>query len=51
MDLDFMFKINERKIFLESRPNFDFENEGVLNPTCVEKDGFIYMFYRAVTAK
>jgi predicted GH43/DUF377 family glycosyl hydrolase len=26
-----------------------FENEGVLNPTCIEKDGLTHMFYRAVS--
>jgi len=25
-----------------------FENEGVLNPTCIQKDGLTHMFYRAV---
>lgn len=43
-----MIDISESKIILESRPGFEFENEGVLNPTCVEKDGIINMFYRAV---
>ena len=26
-----------------------FENEGVLNPTCIQKDGLTHMFYRAVS--
>jgi len=35
-------------IVLESRPGIEFENEGVLNPACIEKDGLIHLFYRAV---
>jgi predicted GH43/DUF377 family glycosyl hydrolase len=43
-----MIKIDEGKVILESRPGIEFENEGVLNPACIEKDGLIHMFYRAV---
>lgn len=43
-----MIHISKGEIVLESRPNMEFENMGVLNPTCVEKDGIIHMFYRAV---
>jgi len=44
-----MIKTDEGSVVLESRPGFEFENEGVLNPACVEKDGLIHMFYRAVS--
>jgi len=27
-----------------------FENEGVLNPTCIQEDGLTHMFYRAVSS-
>lgn len=43
-----MVNISKGKIILESRPSIEFENGGVLNPTCVEKDGVIHMFYRAI---
>lgn len=43
-----MVHISKGEILLESRPSMEFENEGVLNPTCIEKDGVIHMFYRAV---
>ena len=43
-----MLEISKGKIFLESRIGVDFESGGVLNPTCVEKDGVTHMFYRAV---
>jgi len=43
-----MIKISEGKVILESRPDFEFENLGVLNPACVEKDGLIHLFYRAI---
>jgi predicted GH43/DUF377 family glycosyl hydrolase len=43
-----MIKKSESSIFLESQPGIEFENEGVLNPTCIEKDGLIHLFYRAV---
>jgi beta-1,2-mannobiose phosphorylase / 1,2-beta-oligomannan phosphorylase len=48
MEYDFMIKIDEGKVVLESRVGVEFENGGVLNPTCVEKDGVLHMFYRAV---
>jgi beta-1,2-mannobiose phosphorylase / 1,2-beta-oligomannan phosphorylase len=44
-----MIKISKGKIVLESRTYLEFENEGVLNPTCVEKDGIVHMFYRATS--
>jgi beta-1,2-mannobiose phosphorylase / 1,2-beta-oligomannan phosphorylase len=43
-----MINVSQGKILLESRLNVDFENEGVLNPTCIQKDGIVHMFYRAV---
>ncbi len=43
-----MIKITKGKIVLESRTSLEFENEGVLNPGCIEKDGIVHMFYRAV---
>lgn len=43
-----MIDVSQGKIILESRPEFEFENEGVLNPACVVKDEIIHMFYRAV---
>jgi len=43
-----MIKTDEGIVVLESRPGIEFENGGVLNPACVEKDGLIHMFYRAV---
>lgn len=43
-----MIDVSKGKILLESRPNFEFENGGVLNPACIEKDGVIHMFYRSV---
>lgn len=43
-----MIKVEDCGIILESREGMDFESEGVLNPACVEKDGIIHMFYRAV---
>ena len=30
------------------KTDLEFENQAVLNPGCVEKDGFVHMFYRAV---
>ncbi len=30
------------------KTNLAFEDFGVLNPACIEKDGFTHMFYRAV---
>ena len=43
-----MIKVTKGEIILESRPDKEFENEGVLNPGCVDKDGITHMFYRAV---
>jgi len=43
-----MIEISKGKVILESRPDFEFENLGVLNPACVEKDGLVHLFYRAV---
>ena len=43
-----MIRMDEGIVVLESRPGFEFENEGVLNPACIEKDGLAHMFYRAV---
>jgi len=43
-----MIKIDQGNVILESRPGIEFENEGVLNPACVEKDGLTHLFYRAV---
>jgi len=42
-----MIDIDNGEIVLE--PKFEFENEGVLNPACIDKDGITHMFYRAVT--
>jgi predicted GH43/DUF377 family glycosyl hydrolase len=44
----FMIKVSRGKIVLEGRPGVEFENNGVLNPACVDKDGVTYIFYRAV---
>lgn len=43
-----MIEIGHGSIVLESRPGIEFENEGVFNPACIEKDGIIHLFYRAV---
>ncbi len=43
-----MIKISKGKIVLESRKGFEFENNGVLNPACIDKDGITHIFYRAV---
>ncbi len=43
-----MIDVSKGKILLKSRPGIEFENGGVLNPTCVEKDNIVHMFYRAV---
>lgn len=43
-----MIEIGRSSIVLESRPGIEFENEGVFNPACIEKDGIIHIFYRAV---
>jgi len=46
-----MVKVSNGEIVLESRTSLEFENEGVLNPACVEKDGIVHMFYRAIGKK
>ncbi|MDD4785492.1 MAG: pesticidal protein Cry7Aa [Candidatus Shapirobacteria bacterium] len=38
----------DKEIILESRKGYSFEEEGVFNPACIEKDGIVHMFYRAV---
>jgi beta-1,2-mannobiose phosphorylase / 1,2-beta-oligomannan phosphorylase len=43
-----MISVINEGIILESRDGVEFESEGVLNPACIEKDGVIHMFYRAV---
>jgi predicted GH43/DUF377 family glycosyl hydrolase len=42
-----MLTIRNEGIILE-KTNLDFENQAVLNPGCVEVDGIVHMFYRAV---
>lgn len=42
-----MIKIKNHGIILE-KSSLEFENDAVLNPTCISKDGIIHMFYRAV---
>ena len=42
-----MIKIENKGIILE-KTALDFESQAVLNPTCIEKDGIVHMFYRAV---
>lgn len=44
-----MIKISKGEIILKGRPDKDFENEGVLNPACIDVDGITHMFYRAVS--
>ncbi len=43
-----MLKLQFHGKFLE-KTDLAFENKGVLNPTCIEKDGLTHMFYRAVS--
>ena len=43
-----MVKIKKTGI-LTGKTNLGFENEGVLNPAVIEHNGFIHMFYRAVS--
>lgn len=43
-----MIKVEDCGIILKSREDVEFENGGVLNPACIEKDGIVHMFYRAV---
>jgi predicted GH43/DUF377 family glycosyl hydrolase len=40
--------VKDEGIILEAT-NLDFENEAVLNPTCVTIDSVVHMFYRAVS--
>jgi len=42
-----MIEVKSEGIILESSQN-EFENQAVLNPACIEKDGVTHMFYRAV---
>lgn len=42
-----MINIKDEGIILE-KTNLKFENKAVLNPACIEKDGIIHMFYRAI---
>jgi len=42
-----MFSIKDEGVILE-RTQEEFENQAVLNPACIEKDGITHMFYRAV---
>ncbi len=44
-----MIKVSKGEIILESRPDKKFENEGVLNPACIDVGGVTHMFYRAVS--
>ncbi|OGD32125.1 hypothetical protein A3C91_03165 [Candidatus Azambacteria bacterium RIFCSPHIGHO2_02_FULL_52_12] len=41
-----MITIKNEGIILE-KTNLEFENRGVLNPACIQKDGITHMFYRA----
>jgi len=43
-----MIKGEDGGIILEGREGVEFESGGVLNSACVEKDGIVHMFYRAV---
>lgn len=42
-----MIKVKDEGIILRAT-DLPFENEAVLNPTCVEAHGIVHMFYRAV---
>ncbi len=44
------FDIKDGGVILR-KSNLPFENKGVFNPTCIEKDGITHMFYRAVDDK
>jgi len=44
-----MINVTKGEVVLEPRSELEFENGGVLNPACVEKDGVLHMFYRAVS--
>ena len=39
-----MIKVSKGEIVLKSRLDKEFENEGVLNPACIDKDGITHMF-------
>lgn len=43
-----MINVTKGEIILEPRKDFEFENEGVLNPAAIYKDGVVHLFYRAV---
>ena len=43
-----MIPMENKGVILE-KTDLKFENRAVLNPTCVERDGKIHMFYRAVS--
>lgn len=42
-----MLEVKDEGIILK-KTNFEFENDAVLNPTCLKIDGITHMFYRAV---
>ena len=42
-----MLRVRSEGLILESSQN-EFENQAVLNPACIEKDGVTHMLYRAV---
>jgi len=42
-----MLKVKDEGVILR-RTNLPFESEGVFNPGCIEVDGVVHMFYRAV---
>ncbi len=41
------FDVKNEGVILR-KTSLPFEADGVLNPACIEKDGFVHMFYRAV---
>ncbi|MFH1522442.1 MAG: pesticidal protein Cry7Aa, partial [Patescibacteria group bacterium] len=41
-----MVTVKNEGIILK-KTNLEFENEGVLNPACIQMDGITHMFYRA----
>jgi predicted GH43/DUF377 family glycosyl hydrolase len=43
-----MISVYQKRTILEKRAGIEFENGGVLNPTCILIDGVTHMFYRAV---
>lgn len=49
--MSFNLNTNNKKIFLESIPENNFENKGVLNPAAIKKNGLIHFFYRAISKK